>query len=333
MNKFKNILLATATSALAVLTGCENADKTFPDFEGGICVYFPYQAPVRTLIMGSDEYEEATANDRAHKFQIQATMGGAYTGKNITVDFKVDNSLVDNVNEVKAMPADYYNLKGTQIEYNGKPNAGVDVELTDAFFNDPKSVSTTYVIPLVMTNVKGADKILTGELRPGEKPNRADYSVWKIQPQDFVLYAVKYINKYHGYWLRQRECSGVETENTYNKTIDQNTPVVTINTVNLSQATYEVAVGGASCVLDLAFDGSENCTISTKSAGWTVSNASGKFTSKGAKQAWGQKDRDLIELNYTIQNESGEKLTVKEKLVWQRHGIAMPEEFSYTYNK
>lgn len=333
MNKFKNIVLAAATSALAVLTGCENADVTFPDYEGGISVYFPYQAPVRTLIMGSDEYEEATARDREHKCQIQATMGGAYTGKNITVDIKVDNSLLDYVEGVQAMPAEYYTLASNQIEYKGNPNGGVEVQLTDAFFNDPKSVSVTYVIPLLMTGVKGADHILSGELIEGASPIRADATSWSKQPQDYVLYAIKYINKYHGYWLRQRECSGAVTENTYDKTIDQNTPIVNINTVSLTEATYEVDVEGSKCVLDLAFDGSENCTISTTSEGWTVSNASGKFTSKGAKYAWGQKDRDLIELSYTIEHTNGTKLTTKERLVWQKHGIAMPEEFSFTINK
>lgn len=334
MNKFKNIVLATATTALAVLTGCENADKTFPDYEGGISVYFPYQAPVRTLIMGSDEYEQATALDREHKCKIMATMGGAYKGRNITVDFIVENSLVDPVNEVKAMPAEYYQLAGNQIKFNGNPNGGVEVQLTDAFFADPEATKVTYVIPLVITGVKGADHVITGTPAvAGATPSRVDAEAWSVQPQDYVLYAVKYINKYHGSWLRLRDCSGAISENNLGKIIDQNTPVVTISTVSLTQAKYEVDVNGEKCVLDLSFDGSENCTISTESAGWKVSNASGKFTSKGAKQAWGQKDRDLIELSYTIENESGVKLTTKENLVWQKHGIAMPDEFAFTIKK
>lgn len=331
MNKFKNIVLATATSALAVLTGCENAEKTFPDFEGGVSVYFPYQAPVRTLIMGSDEYEQATALDREHKCKIMATMGGAYKGKNITLDFVVDNSLVDEINEVKAMPSEYYQLAGNQIKFNGNPNGGVEVQLTDAFFADPEAAKVTYVIPLVITNASGVDHVITGTpVASGSKPSRVDVDAWMIPAQDYVLYAVKYINKYHGSWLRLRDCSGAIDENKLGSVIDQNTPIVTISTVSLTQATYEVDVNGEKCVLDLAFDGSENCSISTESEGWTVSNASGKFTSKGAKQAWGQKDRDLIELSYTIENAKGTKLTVKENLVWQKHGIAMPEEFTYT---
>ncbi len=331
MNKFKNIVLATAASALAVLTGCENAEKTFPDFEGGVSVYFPYQAPVRTLIMGSDEYEQATALDREHKCKIMATMGGAYKGRNITLDFVVDNSLVDEINEVKAMPSEYYQLASNQIKFNGNPNGGVEVQFTDAFFADPEATKVTYVIPLLISGFQGADHLNLGTpLEPGTKPSRVDIDGWATVPQDYVLYAVKYINKYHGSWLRLRDCSGAIDENKLGSVIDQNTPIVTISTVSLTQATYEVDVNGEKCLLDLEFDGSENCSISTKSEGWTVSNASGKFTSKGAKQAWGQKDRDLIELSYTIENAKGAKLTVKENLVWQKHGIAMPEEFTYT---
>ncbi|MDO4461861.1 MAG: DUF5627 domain-containing protein [Bacteroidia bacterium] len=333
MNKFKNIVLATAVSAFTVLTGCENADKDFPDY-GEISVYFPYQTPVRTLVLGSvaNNNDAVSALDREHKCKIMATMGGAYKGKDITVDFVVDNSLVDGVNEVKAMPSEYYQVLGTQMKFNGNPNGGVEVQLTDAFFADPNTVNTTYVIPMVMTSAVGADKILAGDPSV-ENPNRLVEKDWFVTPKDYVLYAIKYVNKYHGSWLRLRECSGDITENSYSETITNKTPIVSLSTVSLSASKYEVDVKGLKCVLDLVFDGSENCAISTTSEGWTVKNASGKFTSKGAKKAWGELDRDLIELSYTIEHENGAKLTTKEKLVWQKNGVVMPETFSYTINK
>ena len=37
---------------------CENGDNEFPDYEEQT-VYFPYQYPVRTLVMGDDEYDTA----------------------------------------------------------------------------------------------------------------------------------------------------------------------------------------------------------------------------------------------------------------------------------
>ena len=39
------------------ITSCENQDNEFPDYEGGTSVYFATQYPVRTLVMGEDEYE------------------------------------------------------------------------------------------------------------------------------------------------------------------------------------------------------------------------------------------------------------------------------------
>lgn len=333
MNKFKNIALATAFSAFTMLTGCENADKDFPDY-GTISVYFPYQTPVRTLVLGTAENDEMSALDREHKCKIMATMGGSYSGKNITIDVAVDNSLISNINEVKAMPAEYYQLASNQISFKGNPSGGVEVQLTDAFFKDPDAVKTTYVIPMVMTKVSGADQILTGTPAiPGTTPSRVDVDAWQEAPKDYVLYAIKYVNKYNGSWLRLRDCSGAEEEKTLGKVIDSKTPVVALTTASLTESKYSVTVAGIVCELDLSFDASDNCTISTASEGWTVSVASGKFTSKGAKEAWAQKDRDLIELNYTIEHVSGIKLTTKEQLIWQTNGVRMPEEFSYTLNK
>ena len=41
---------------------------------------------------------------------------------------------------------------------------GVEVSFTDAFFADPEALTATYVIPLVMTGVTNADRILNGTL-------------------------------------------------------------------------------------------------------------------------------------------------------------------------
>ena len=58
------------------------------------------------------------------------------------------------------MPAEYYTLSSDQITIpQGQISAGVEVQLTDAFFADPKAIETTYVIPLVMSNVHNADSI------------------------------------------------------------------------------------------------------------------------------------------------------------------------------
>ena len=54
----KNNLFNYMFAAVLALgfTACENYDIEFPDYEKQN-VYFPYQYPVRTLVMGDDEYD------------------------------------------------------------------------------------------------------------------------------------------------------------------------------------------------------------------------------------------------------------------------------------
>ena len=125
-----------------ILTSCENNDISFPDYEGGSTVYFAYQSPVRTLVMGEDEYD--TTLDNQHKCKIYATMGGVYENKkNIKIDIAVDNSLCDNLyfedgSPVKAMPSSYYTLADNNITLNKVLSQGVEVQFTDAYFADPQ---------------------------------------------------------------------------------------------------------------------------------------------------------------------------------------------------
>ena len=148
-------------------SSCKNADRTFPDYEGGTSVYFAYQYPVRTLVLGNDEVVD-NSRDQQHKCAIYATMGGAYNGRDITIDIDVDNSLCDNLtfedgSPVLPLPENYYEMLGNQIKFGGDMWGYVEVQLKDAFFEDEKALSNNYVIPVVMKGQKGADRIITGE--------------------------------------------------------------------------------------------------------------------------------------------------------------------------
>lgn len=161
-------MVAALLTLMASFTACENGDQAFDDYEGGTTAYFAYQSPVRTIVLGDDEYD--TTLDKAHKCKILATFGGSYNGRNATVNVAVDNSLCDNLTfadgtPVKAMPAEYYQLSTTAFNFNGGMKGGTEVQLTDAFFNDPDAVKNTYVIPLVMQNQTGFDRIATGTLK------------------------------------------------------------------------------------------------------------------------------------------------------------------------
>src|SRR5512133_121546 len=77
------------------MISCENFDKEFPDFKY-TSGFFPYQYPVRTLVLGDYIYDNS--NDNAHKFVISVAMGGVYENKvNRVFDFTIDGTLCNNV--------------------------------------------------------------------------------------------------------------------------------------------------------------------------------------------------------------------------------------------
>lgn len=47
-------MVAVLLGLMASFTACENGDQNFDDYEGGTTVYFAYQSPVRTIVLGDD---------------------------------------------------------------------------------------------------------------------------------------------------------------------------------------------------------------------------------------------------------------------------------------
>lgn len=208
--KLRNIFrILSAGVVLASLASCHNQEKIFPDYEGGISAYFAYQLPVRTIVLGESETFD-TSLDNQHKCIIYGTIGGSYKGKDVVIGIDVDNTLAENVyfpdgTPVKAMPENYYTLSSDRLDYAGTHMGGVEVTLTDAFFADPDAIKNTYVIPVVMTDIiKGADQIKSGTpLIEGETPIRTNAALWNVQPMDYTLYGIKYVNPWDGSWLRR----------------------------------------------------------------------------------------------------------------------------------
>lgn len=320
-------MVAALLALMASFTACENGDQAFDDYEGGTTAYFAYQSPVRTIVLGDDEYD--TTLDKAHKLKILATFGGSYNGRNATVNVAVDNSLCDNLTfadgtPVKAMPKEYYQLSTTTFNFNGGMQGGTEVQLTGDFFKDPDAVKNTYVIPLVMQNQTGFDRIATGTLKEGKTGSRTNASIWETAPRDYVMYCVKYQNKYSGWWLTNHNTS---TEN-----IEKASQVqITTRTLNSSVYTVEFQEGSKILKADLllTFDDKENCTITSLTEG-VKATGSGSWADNGI-HSWNNKDRDLMELNAEITFAGGVKKNLNEKLVWWRSGVSK-EEFSYTYN-
>lgn len=340
----KNNLLKCMFAAILAFgfTACENDDIEFPDFEKQT-VYFPYQYPVRTLVMGDDEYD--TTLDKQHKCQIKATFGGSYNGSDGSVQVAIENSLVNgltfaNGKPVKAMPESYYSLSTTDLKFNGTFNGTTEVQLTDAFFNDPDAVNGAYVIPLVMKSQKGFTEILTGTPNEGvENPSRFDDSAWKVKPMDYVLYCVKYLNQYSGYWLaagtdKITDETGTKTQERKAATVETRN-VIQIKTKSLTESVLTVSYAFASKTMTadllLSFNESGNCTVSSLTEGVTATGT-GKWEDDGAKKAWNQKDRDMIDLSYTVNFGDGNVAETTDNLIWQRSGIQL-EEFTPIYNK
>lgn len=340
----QNILkLICGIGVICAFASCENGDIDFPDYEKGTTVYFPYQSPVRTLVMGEDEYD--TTLDNAHKCQIQATMGGAYNGRNITIQVEVDNRLCDNLyfedgTPVMPMPEAYYSLASNTMKFNGGMRGAIEVQLTDAFFNDPLALRNTYVIPVYMKSQTGADNILTGKtIIDGENAQRTNSDRWDVVPKDYVLYCVKYICKYDANYLRRGvddiSVGGNKTHIVRHKGVEKDEVKGDISTINLHSILYPVTINvdgqTLTCNLRLTFDDNDNCTISSATDG-VVASGSGSYQEKSEKKAWNNKDRDGLYLDYQIDFGNDVKCSTRDTLVWQSRGV-VTEEFSFEYKE
>ena len=336
----KGLLPFYLLTLLPLVVSCYNTENEFPDYEGGTTAYFAYQYPVRTVVLGNDIYDNTL--DNAHKIQIWSTMGGAYGGRDAYVDVAVDETLCDNLyfideggnaaEPVLPMPASYYNLASNVIPYNGDSRGYVEVQLTDAFFSDPKAVENTYVIPLLMKGVRGIDHILTGTPREDIdfSPARTNTEYWRVQAKDYVLYCVKYMNPWQGKYIRRGVDNvtenGVTTKivrkdfDLYNSDLEhytenpvnQNDEICSITTKNMTQAIFPVSFrnSGASigCHLILTFNGNQ-CTISCDDENVTATG-SGEFIEKGSGRPeykdyqWQGEvkadERDILRLSYDV---------------------------------
>jgi hypothetical protein len=339
MKRNNSFAILSAGIFSMLMFSCENQPIEFPDYEY-TTVYFAYQSPVRTIVLGEDIFDNTLDNE--HKCKIYATMGGVYeNNERIDIDIALDNSLCSNLtfadgSPVQAMPSNYYSLTSNQITLDMTMLGGVEVELSDAFFADSLSVLNTYVIPLKMTNVTNADSILSGspKFSGAVKGNIAD---WDILPKDYVLYCVKYINPYHANYLRRgrdvisgsgldsviiRHAEYVE----YDQVSSMKT--VTMNAVELPVSVLDASKTNVTCNLLLTFNDQGECSVSTNSIGFTASG-SGSFVVDGDKDSWGNMDRNVIYLDYTI-NLAGRTYESNDTLVVRDRDVSI-ETFTPVY--
>lgn len=351
MNYFKyTAILAAGTLLAGSVSSCKNNDTDFPDYEGGVSAYFAKQDPVRTLILG--EYENGDNSlDNQHKCMIFATQGGAYKSRDLTIEVAVDNTLADDLcfedgSPVKAMPAEYYSLASNMLTKKKDYLFGTEVSFTDAFFADPDALKNTYVIPLVMLKANGADRILAGTIDDAyisDNPLRTDAAKWKVLPQDYVLYCVKYVNKWHATYLRrgtdkitvgsadpvvrERKAEYVEK--------DEEATVITLGMKKSKYTFSDIVADGdtkktISCDIEITFDDNDKCTLASLTPGVTVTGT-GEYVVKGEKNSWGRQDRDALYLHYTV--DFGDRKYETDDTFVLRSRDFKPEYFNPVYRK
>ncbi len=329
---------------------CSNKDSVFPDYKY-TTVYFPYQSPVKTLVLGEDIYDNSLDND--HKCLIMAGMGGVYENKkDITLNVVVDTALTRQLkfesatgDAVMAMPDNYYTFPGSKEQNivipSGKMMGGIEVQLTDAFFQDPRAIKNTFVIPLRITGVQNADSVLSGK-SDYKNPDRRKPGDWITAPKDYILYAVKYINPYHGAYLRRgvdnvKGAGGntaLDTTVVYHAQYVEKDEVVnmvttSMNEVSLSLNAKNRGSGDTPFKLLLRFDDQGKCTITNPAAAPYTITGSGALVKKG--DMWGNEKRDVLYLQY----QAGFAATThvfKDTIVLRDRGIKMETFNPYIVN-
>jgi len=303
---------------LSLFTACHNQDWEFPDYKY-TTVYFPYQSPIRTLVLGKDIYDNTL--DNAHKCKIMATMGGVYENKiDRTLQLTIDNSLCDSLkfesdsgNFVLPMPASYYSLPSDLkiVIPSGLLTGGIEVQLTDAFFADPRSIMNSFVIPLRITAVTNIDSVLSGTSMVAN-PDRRVAADWSVAPKDYILYCIKFINPWSGAYLRRgidvgkgnNGASTLDTTITLHNQYVERDQVVFMKTVSMDEVSLSLTTRNKGNSTDVPFelrikvDNSGKCIVSNPASATYTVTGNGEFVNNG--DIWGGEKRDVMRLKYQV---------------------------------
>ncbi len=328
---------------LFVAISCSNSEPDFSDYDF-TAAYFPYQTPARTLILG--KYDQGiNENDNNHTFYITALMTGIRTNEQQrNIYFEVDNSLLENVTNVQALPAEYYTMERISpvAITPGDTKASIKVQLRDEFFTDPLSFglvnTTNYVIPLRMTKADNIDSLLTG-VKSVANPDRVNPADWDVNPKDYTLFGIKFMNKFHGKYLRRGQDLITDPTNivgrTYRAEYVVQDEVVFIETTGKNKVKLQNLIGRGdesspgNVVMELTFNDDGTCTISSFQGDQNNITGSGQYLEDA--DTWGGKSRDVIYLDYTyVDAANTETHVVKDTLVI-RDRTAIFEEFQLEY--
>ena len=256
--KTMNKLILGLILTTFMMVGCTNQDQEFDDFTTQ-AVYFPIQYPIRTIILGEDRIDNSIDKERA--FNIGVSIGGLYSNKSDrTIGFELAPSLFPDVTlagdtlyakynaidrKILILPTTHYTMvpDTSVVVPKGSNNGLIRVNLTDAFFADPKSYDMNYVIPLKIKNASDNFSILTGKALAGLAVPARWYipGDWQtgFLPKNYTLFAVKFINDWHGTYFQR----GVQKKDgvfykLYHKQDISSDQIARFETLGLKKATY-----------------------------------------------------------------------------------------------
>lgn len=310
--KMKKSILLINTLLLCLLS-CKNDEAVFPDFNY-TTVYFPFQYPVRTLVLG--DYTTDNSNDNNLRFLISTRIGGLYKNeKDRSVNYVLDPALAMNLKTsldmpIEILPSKYYTLNPVNkfTIPKGQFTGEVTVQLTEDFLNDPLAFKTHYVIPLRLTTSNSADSVLSGKALISNPDSRIAGN-WSAVPKDFTLFGVKFINPYHGKYLHRGKSIVKNGLGNILETIVYHQKYVELDEIWSLQTNGKNSVGVTGILrasagspgnysMTLTFNDKGECVISKSASSLFEITGTGKFV-KNADE-WGNVKRNAIHLNYQV---------------------------------
>jgi hypothetical protein len=305
-------------SIIVLLSSCNNQPVDFDDFEYQ-GVYFPYQTPIRTLMLGDEVIGDNTI-DQERAFSIGVSVGGMYKNemdRDVAVELAPD--LAENIinddsgDTLSILPADYYNATFDRITIpEGSFFGKMRVELTDKFFEDPATIGLKYVIPVLITDAFG-DTILSGSAKTDvETLDRRNKDHWNETPKDYTLFGIKYINPYHGvYLLRGQSINTTAVPQdtvVYSKRFLINNSNTKLTTLSMDECKMSVLGGvnqNGKYQMRLTFDeNDQSLTISQLDATTAIVSGTGEYYTKNDEksESYSEVKHRTIYMDYTFED-------------------------------
>lgn len=342
----KKLTYLLGLGVLLVMSACVQQTPDFPDFDY-TAVYFPHQYPVRTLSLGEDRIDNSL--DRELKFNIGVGIGGLRENtQEWQVGIEVDPALAAKIvqangDTIKVLPPESYSLSNTSniAIPSGSFSGLVQVQMQDSWLNDPLAWGDggLYVIPMRITS-SNADSILSG-LPVVPDPDKRVQGDWDAgaPPKDFTLFAIKYVNEYHGAYLHRgfeliKDANGEPVD-----TIVYRAEFVVQDELwNLQTAgRFTLRTSGIGSQqtqdddlyqMDLVFNGSNITVEAVDGSIYQIAQGSGTYASNA--DSWGGEARDAIYLSYSFTDTTSNlRHEVNDTLVFRDRGISF-ETFSPT---